>query len=859
MLRIQLLGRIEIAAAGKPLPPLRGRSGLWLLGILALNANHSVERDWLAGVLWPESAPETGRANLRRTLTDLRGALGAAAARLENPTPQSVRLNLAADEVDALAFRAGALERYGGELLPGCGLEWVETERRALAEEFLARGEARAAELPSGEALPLLKRLRAADPLRESLLRLQLAALCGQGNRAEAQQEYHGFRRGLLESRLGEPSAQTQAHWAALQAPPKSSAPAASANLPVPLTPMLGRLAERDALLSLLESHRLVTVTGPGGIGKTRLAIEVARASERALFLELAEWRDVARLPETLNELLAPCGDGPILLALDNFEQLVGPDARRTLRGALEKRPGLRCLVTSRRALGITGEALFALEPLELPRHPGSPDRLGEFASVRLLVERARALRPDFRLTEENAENIVALCRRAEGIPLALELLAPHLRSLSPAALLDRMETARLSLLARRDDGETPRHRSLRHIVGGSLALLSEGQRAGFRRLSVFRGGWTLAAAEAVLGPDALMLLESLEDGSLIRSTEGGRYGQLETLREFAEETISRTERTAARAAHARFFLDFAELHADAPAGLSALDAERGNLVAAFENLLETGDTDSATRWARALRLYWYHRPGGQALLESLLGRLASPAERGALQENLGVICATHGDYDAARGYLDDALTHFRSTGDALTQAKILSNRAGMAIERGELEEARRGLDEALPLWRSLNQPRGLGATLNNLSIVAMNQGDLDASEPLIDEALALREAQGDSAGIATALINRGSLELRRGANRRAEAAYGEALRRFVELGDRRGEANALEGLAEVFLDRSDRPQALRFLQEVTWLRREYRLSETALQSQLYDRVRRALGEEAASLTLPTPPPFTRT
>lgn len=843
VLRIQLLGRVEITVAGAPLPSLRGKSGLWLLGILTLHANKSLERDWLAGVLWPESSPEQGRANLRRTLTDLRHALGTAAERLTTPTPQTITLQLSPDDADVLAFQAGGLERYGGELLPGCPLEWVETERRVLAENFLAQGETRAAQLPPHQALELLERLRATDPLRESLLRLQLTILTQQGNRAEAQQLYHRFRRLLLESRLGEPSAQTQAHWQALQS--AISAPPASVAepLPTPLTALRGREREREALTQLLQTHRLVTVTGLGGIGKTRLALEVARAHPSARFLELAEWQELTRLPETLEGLLAHCPEDT-LMVLDNCEQLVGAEANRILRAELERRPHVRCLVTSRRALGLTGEVLFPLEPLELPQHRGSPERLSEFASVQLFVERAGALRPSFALTEENAEVVVALCQQAEGLPLALELLAAHLRSLTPEALLAQVQRTRLPLLARRTEGETPRHQSLTRIIESSLGLLSDQHRAGFRRLGVFRGGWSLEAAQAVCGyPDplsTLALLEALEDSSLIRSHDG-RYSQLETLRELALTSLADQERADAQRAHAQFFVELAAQHANSPTGLAALDTEQANLRVALETLLALGNTEGALRWARALRLYWYHRTGGRPLLEGILSHLTAAAERAELQENIGVLCAMSADYETAQSYFREALTHFREADDILTQAKILSNQAGMALERGELVAARQGLEEALALWRALDQPRGIGVTLNNLSIITMQQGELEAAERLIDEALALRRALGDSAGIATVLINRGSLEQRRRDLPRAEAAYQEALQHFIALGDRRGEANALVGLTEILLEQGQPEQAQRLFQELVWLRQEYQLAINSLQTDLQERIQRSL------------------
>lgn len=866
MLQIRLLGELDIKVGGKPLPNLRGKTGFWLLGILTLQANRAVDRDFLAGTLWPESAPEQGRANLRRALTDLRQALGQAAERLTNPSQQTVSLRVEPNEADVLAFRAGALDVYRGELMPGCALEWVETERRIFAETFLAKGEKQAAFLDPAEALLLLERLRASDPLRESLLRLQLSALCQQGNRAEAQQSYYAFRRLLLAQRLGEPSAETQRHWKQLQTtppPPNAQTPTLAVSpasaptvpspvLPSPLMPLLGREREMETISRLLAQHRLVTLTGLGGIGKTRLALEVAHQGTHALFVELAETRDAAQLTQTLESLLpasgllAAEGENTPLLVLDNFEQLVGPEAGRVVRALLDKHSTLRCLITSRRALGLSGEQQVSVEPLDLPRYPGSPDRLGEFASINLLVERIRLVQPAFELTTQNAPALVALCQQAEGIPLALELLAAHLRSLSPEMLLAQVQRARLPLLARREPGETPRHQSLWRIVESSVALLSEAEKNGFYKMAVFRGGWSAEAAQAVCAPEdplfLVSLLETLTDNSLIRFTSN-RYSQLETLREFSLANGPEAIRAEAERAHAVYYLALAEQHANTPENFTFLDTEQGNLRAAFDTFLDQNDTDAALRWARAQRLYWFHRQGGRAFFERLLHALTAPAERAEVQADLGTFCANSGAHDAARAFFNEALVYARGTNNTLNEARLLTNLATIELDQGNWEPARVGLEEALILWRTLSNARALGLTLTNLSIAAMNQGDLETAEKLLAEGLALRQAQGDNYGIAANLVNQGGLELRQGAPWKAETTFRQALARFQQMGDRRAEAAALEGIVEAFLDQNEPAEALRYLREAIWLRQEYKIPETALQNQLHERVRQVLGE----------------
>ena len=857
-MQICLLGKTEVSIAGVPLA-FRGKSGLWLLGLLALRANTPVERDWLAGILWPDSAPDTGRANLRRTLTDVRRALGEAASCLEAPTPQTLLLRLEQGEADVLLFRAGNVNAYGGDLMPSCPLEWVENERRVLQEKFLSLGEKQVAVLLPDDALLLLDKLQASAPLRESLLCLRLSALCQMGNRAEAQQAYHDFRRRLLEGRLGEPSPQTQAHWKALQAAPPSSflspaqtpaaappaAPVPAYALPMPLTACLGRTIERDALLRLLQSHRLVTITGLGGIGKTRLALDAAHAHPNALFIELAEWREVKPLQETLETLLQQntANADPPLLVLDNFEQLVGPEACRILRRVLEAHPEVHCLITSRRALNGAGEQVFPLEPLEMPEHLGTPARLMEFACVQILMERARAVRPSFTLSLQNAADVVGLCQITEGIPLAIELLAAHLRSMDAVSLLKQVKQTRLPLFARREAGEIARHQSLWRIIESSVAGLTSAEKTGLYLLAAFRGGWDLEAAQAVLEmplPLAAALLETLVDHALVRFA-GGRYYQLETLREYSLAAQTPEIETRARKNHADFFLGVAQKWAT-PEGLPLLDTERDNLLAAFDTFLGLGNTDSAFALASALRIYWFHRHGGRTVLERLLPLLPpNDAEKqAAVRENLGVLCAMSGDYEAAQSYFADALLHFQHSGDTAKQAQVLSNTAGIAIERGDLTQARVTLEQALPLWRTLNVPRGLGITLTNLSIVLMNQGDLETAALFLDEALQIRTAQNDSYGIAVGLVNRGALEMRRGSHEEAEATFRDALARFGQLGDKRGEASALESIAEAFLNRGLLPEAVRYLQEAAWLKAEYHIPHTALHTDLEARIRTA-------------------
>jgi len=452
------------------------------------------------------------------------------------------------------------------------------------------------------------------------------------------------------------------------------SAEAPSLRLPMQFTRFFGREEEIARLQELVNGERaddhsrLITLTGPGGSGKTRLAIECVRqaASVRAgavWFVPLADLIDARLIPaailgtlcpntstrsEALEEVVAALANRPTLLILDNFEHLVESGAA-LVKTLLECVPTLTCLVTSRQRLGLEGEQEFPVAPLPTPSAPGTPERLLEFASVQLFVDRAQLTRPDFQVTARNAADVAALCDRLEGIPLAIELAAPWIQSLTPAQILSRIER-RFDLLVSRRRDIGPRHVTLRAALEWSYRLLSPELQRFFARLSVFRGGWTLETAEAVCGNAEVWeygsqaptqppshtstphLLARLQAHSLVvaEEAEGGmRYRLLETLREYANEQLSAAERERLARRHAAYYLELAEntkakgAGAEQAEGLARLEEEHDNFRAALEWALAS-EPEIALRLTVALWRFWYVRGylnEGRRWLEEALSR----------------------------------------------------------------------------------------------------------------------------------------------------------------------------------------------------------------------------------------------
>ncbi|CAA9434270.1 MAG: hypothetical protein AVDCRST_MAG03-3511 [uncultured Rubrobacteraceae bacterium] len=603
-------------------------------------------------------------------------------------------------------------------------------------------------------------------------------------------------------------------------------------HLPAPATALVGRERDVEAVASLFgrPGARLVTLTGPGGVGKTRLATEVARASlaagifpDGASFVALAPVGDASLVLPTVARSLLDAGEaeGPsspaslrahlqdksLLLVLDNFEHLMGAAVEvADLVGAC---PGLAVLATSRAPLRVRGEREYPVAPLGVPdptKAPGLEDVVGAPA-VDLFVRRARQASPGFEPSEANAAAIAAICWRLEGLPLAIELAAARIRFLGPTALLARLDRA-LEASGARDLPE--RQRTMRATLDWSHDLLDEPERGLFRRLSVFAGGFDFDAAESVGedrgpdGDDVLVLLGRLVEQSLVLAepVEGGpgiRYRMLEPIRQYALEKLEEAGAQETRRRHAEHYLALAERarpHLNGPdqcPWLDRLEGEIYNLRAAIGWSLGGGDPEVALRLVAELWWFWYkrgHLTEGRRWLEEALGRSATPGPARAEAFNgAGVLARNQADYDRARALLTEGLALQRELGDGKGTADVLLNLGTVALDRGDPAGAATLFDESLSLRRQLGDRWGAALALNNLGVAARARGDLADAASLCEESLEEFRALGDRAGIAMVLSNLGKVAEEEDAPARAAGFYGESLGLYRELEDKRNVA----------------------------------------------------------------------
>jgi len=604
--------------------------------------------------------------------------------------------------------------------------------------------------------------------------------------------------------------------------PAPDALPGREAQLPLTLTGFVGREEELDRVERAFdaEAARLVTITGPGGIGKTRLALEAARRLAEPFlgavtFVPLADLDDprlvpaaivaALRLPaaakgDPLDAAVAALSTERRLLVLDNLEQL-GEEIAAVVRALLERAPPLRVLATTRRRLGISGERELPLGPLPLPDVLESRDALAAVPSVRVFVERAREVRPDFALTDANAAAVAELCRRLEGIPLALGLAAGRAQVLSPEEMLLRSDGRLDAPEDRRRDVEA-RHRTLRAAIDWSYRALEPGLRGFFTRLSVFRGGFTLAAAEAVCRePLAVDLAAELRECSLVTASDGPgggtRFRMLEALREFGAGELSPEERAATAARHAAFFLEEAERTLPGIAGkdqarvLERIDADHDNFRAALAHALATStDGEAALRLCAALSRFWMirgHSAEGIRLTRLALDRAPGrTTARAYALRALGSLATAQSDAAAARPPLEEALAIFRERGDREGIGRVTNDLGTTRKALGDREGARRAFEESLAIARERGEPRAIAPVLNNLGALAWALDENDRARALLDEALALERTLGNERSYAIALRNRALIRSGPEDAARAVLLLDEAIAIARRLGDDR-------------------------------------------------------------------------
>jgi predicted ATPase len=625
--------------------------------------------------------------------------------------------------------------------------------------------------------------------------------------------------------------------------PPLRTLDARPHNLPLQLTSFVGRERELAEVTGRLAGAPLLTLTGPGGTGKSRLALQGAAEAlpdypDGAWLVELAPLADPALVPDAVaavlgvreepgRPLLATLTDAlrakRLVLVLDNCEHLLDACARLA-EALLRACAGLRILATSREALGIAGEVPYRVPSLAVPaaHDPPPVEALARYEAVRLFAERAAVVQPGFAVTAGNAAAVAEVCRRLDGIPLALELAAARVRVLPVEQLLGRLED-RFRLLTGGSRTALERHQTLQAAVAWSYDLLTDRERALFGRLSVFAGGWTLEAAEAVCAgggidaADVLDLLSRLVDKSLAGAEaqpDGtARYRLLETLRQYARQRLAADGAGAAdavRRGHAAYYLALAgDVPAD-PAGFDRLEREHDNLRAALRWLLERGPAEDALRLGEALRGFWairgYYAEGRERLGE-LLALPAAAARTptvSALYNGAGRLAANQGDYGAARALYERSLAIARETRDARVVAAAVGNLANVVREQGDYATAHRLLEEDLAAARAAGRRRIAGNLLNQLGLVALQEGDYAAARACLEEALTLLRETGSEFGAILAATRLGHVAHAEGDGADARRRYEQSLAALRAWDDKRVAAGLLVNLALVEVDAGD-------------------------------------------------------
>jgi predicted ATPase/class 3 adenylate cyclase len=611
-------------------------------------------------------------------------------------------------------------------------------------------------------------------------------------------------------------------------------------NLPQQATRFIWREKELAELNRLLASSRLLTLTGTGGCGKTRLSLQAAAESlerypDGAWLVELAPLSDPGLLPQTVatvlclkeepakpvrQTLVEYLKDKRLLLLLDNCEHLLDGCAKLA-DTLLRQCPRVTILASSREALGIDGEQAYRVPSLSLPdpKQAHTPASVAPFEAVQLFTDRALLARSDFQVTHQNAATLVSICHRLDGIPLAIELAAARVRSLSIEEI-DRKLDQRFSILTGGSRTALPRQQTLRSLIDWSYDLLNDRERELLRGLAVFAGGWTLEAAEEVCAgdgvqdPDVLDLLTSLCDKSLVMVEQDNgstRYRLLETVRQYARERLLESGSGAAlRQTHRDYYLALAEeadpklVGTEQAAWLRRFEEEHDNLRSALEWSHAARESVESLRFCGALQRFWRmrgHLSEGRQWCARALGHAGgeelTPVRAKALSA-AGLLAYWLGDYPAARALHEECLATWRQLGDQWGMAGSLNNLGMVARSQGDNASARTLYEDSLAIKRELGDQWGVGASLNNLGNLAADQGDFPASRPLHEESLAIWRKLGDRGGIATALENLGHVAYEQGDLASARALQVESLTMRRQLGDKLGMVVSLEMLAAV-------------------------------------------------------------
>ena len=676
-------------------------------------------------------------------------------------------------------------------------------------------------------------------------------------------------------------------------------------NLPQQTTSFIGRDQEITAVTALMQKSRLVTLVGSGGAGKTRLSLQVAADlldgdGDGTWLVELAPLSEPALVPQAVAQVLGikeQAGQPTVctlvdalktkqlLLVLDNCEHLL-PACAALASDILRACPDIHILASSREALNIPGEQTYRIPSLSLPdpQRPQTAQTVSQYEAVILFLQRAQAVQPSFIVTEANAPEVAQVCRRLDGIPLAIELAAARVRSLTVAQIMARLDD-QFRLLTGGNRTALPRQQTLRALIDWSYDLLTEGEKTLLGRLSVFAGGWTLSAAETVcseMGVDdfeVLDLLTSLVDKSLVvyeplvvyeaGAGSAGRYRLLETVRQYARDRLA--EGSASEAAggrHAAWSLALAEqaepqlTGPEQAAWMGRLEMEHDNLRAGLSWYRQQANgAASNLRFSGALGWFWSvrgHFTEGRQWLEQALEQAGEPngtesrkdlAVRAKAFHWSGTLASRQGDDAVARALIEAGLTIYRRIGNRRGITYSLGSLGLIASGQGDYAAAQSLLGESLTLWRRLGDQAGTAAALNCLGLVAFLQADYAAARTLSAESLTIRRRLGDQRGMAHSLINLGNTASGQGDYAAAQSLLEESLMLFRELADRWGIAESLESMGGVAHGQNRSSRAAWLFGAAAALRETIRIPLAPAEQEVIDKrvasVRERLGAEA--------------
>jgi predicted ATPase/DNA-binding SARP family transcriptional activator len=875
--RIQLLGGFRVVVDGRVVPETAWRLGnaRRLIQILALAPGHSLHREQIMDLFWPDLAPKAAAGNLYQVVHAARRALNAGYAPPGKPAAiihlrQRVVIleppgNLEID-VDAFDLAAGAarqtidprhcrdaIDLYTGDLLPEHPYdEWLVARRLVLRDAVTALlfQEARLHEGDAAydAAIAALRRVIEIESENEQAQADLMRVLTLNGQSALALSQFKRWSEHLRHDVGEEPGdaiVRLNQDIAAGRISPgirsraDANAPAPLTNLKEPLTSFIGRRTELADVLALAREHRLLTLTGTGGCGKSRLAraaastlahdypdgvwwVELAARTEPgsvvnavATTLSVIEERD-RPLEETLIDALR---HRQLLIVLDNCEHLIESCATLCTT-ILESCPSVQILATSRQRLQVAGEQSWRVPSLTLPEGdaPLSPGQIHASEAVQLFVERARLTQASFAIDASNADAIATICRRLDGIPLAIELAAARVGVLGLSQIAERLDDA-LRLLIDGNRSTSPRHRTLQAALDWGYGLLSAPQQCALAQLSVFAGGWTLEAAGAVLDGEHVTdaerqdLVLQLAEQSLVQveqDSERARYLLLEIVRQYAHERLEDSGAVdAVRQRHATYYANRADAieavlrGPEQASGLQWMDVEIENTRAALSWSCRHDDAELGLRLCWGLWRYWQTR-GSIAEGRQWMARvLTLPPPATSLELHAGVLFAAarfallQSD-EQALDLAQQCLTRSREIGHQHHATGALTMLGHLAMQRGETTTARERYEEALTIRRDLGEVWSVAISLNSLGLVALEEQDIDRARYLFDESLELFRAAGDTYHVANGLYDVGLVAFLAGDHVAARRAYDESQAILRQMGERPRIARGLVGLAQL-------------------------------------------------------------